>query len=433
MRAHRNVITLTSLSEKSCICRKVNMMVPSKSLIIAGAALCTLGAVSSAQQSGKVYQRYNKPLTTVSLDLETGVVTRGPAVQQQAAGTVSDFSNIDLSGFIAVDTGSCFCAWFDAGVKGHNGNASDLMNNIVFAYCSSAQDVASGGPGGSASIGFYEGYSTGGATPSTTVAAFTINGLPANTGSSSFFGNFNCFFINVGFANLVCFADGQVGYSWKFLDGTGAGTLAQTWPFLSCVQSCSGVQDQGGTGGPNLQDLLIDQYCPPGFLRSTFNFGTVAAGGGSPFYISLSMDMREAADCASTIVSNNGQGINLDVQTAPAAVINAPWSSSVAVNDPANPPNGALVLLFNPNSLAVGPRISLSGGPTTELLIGPAGLAQPCPIALYGGGGGVVCNGTVIPKDFNLIGSNWCTQVVVGTPAAGFTFTNSQCGTVGTF
>ena len=131
---------------------------------------------------------------------------------------------MDLSGFIAVDTGSCFCRWIDSGMKGSAGNASDLMSSIAFAYCSSTQDPASGGPGGPVALGFYEGYTTGGASPSTTVASFTLTGLPSNTGSSSFFGSFNCFLMEVELGALACFADGTIGYSWKFMDGTGPGT-----------------------------------------------------------------------------------------------------------------------------------------------------------------------------------------------------------------
>ena len=110
------------------------MMVPKKSLILAGAALALFGASTSAQsQSGKVFARYNKPLKSVSLDLATGTITRGPAVNNKGATTTVDFNNNDLGGFVGVDTGNCFCEWFDSGVKGFNGNNSDLMNNIVFA------------------------------------------------------------------------------------------------------------------------------------------------------------------------------------------------------------------------------------------------------------------------------------------------------------
>lgn len=238
------------------------MMVPKKSLMLAGAALALFGAASSAQsQSGKIFTRVNKPLKSATLDLATGTMTRGPAVNNRAATTVVDFFNTDLGGFVGVDTGAGFCEWFDAGVKGSlvgdgtalvdSGNLSDLMNSIVFAYCSGALDPNSGGLGGSAKLGFYEGYTTGGGAATTGVASFTLTGLPANTLSGSFFGGFQCYFIRIFFGTLIPFADGPVGYSWKFLD-TGTGTinpfgavLGATFPFLSCVTSCSGVGPDG--------------------------------------------------------------------------------------------------------------------------------------------------------------------------------------------
>lgn len=300
------------------------MMVPKKSLILAGAALALFGASASAQSqaSGKVFSRYNKPLKSVSLDLATGAITRGPAVNNRAATTTVDFNNNDLGGFVGVDTGNGFCEWFDAAVKGFAGNASDLMNNFVFAYCSAMLTPGSGGPGGSVKLGFYEGYTWGGGAPTTTVAAFTLSGLPGNTGSSSFFGGFRCFFINVTFTQMVSFADGPIGYSWKFLDVGTTGSLAGTWPFLSCVVSCSGsllqVDAQGMTD-------VIDEYCPVGTLRATFFFGTASGS-----FTSMSMDVREATDFTATQVSYNAStSPNGDTLSANTAVVGSNWSASI--------------------------------------------------------------------------------------------------------
>src|SRR5439155_9703831 len=170
-------------------------------------ALILLVGVSSSAQShpGKVFMRTGKPLKNVTLDLSTGTVSHLPVVHNKAATTTIDFYNNDLGGFVGIDTGNSFCEWFDAGTKGYAGNGSDLMNDIVFAYCSAALSVNSGGPGGSVKLGFYEGYTVGGGAPTTAVAVFTLTGLPANSASSSFFGGFSCFFIRVFFANLVAF------------------------------------------------------------------------------------------------------------------------------------------------------------------------------------------------------------------------------------
>jgi hypothetical protein len=283
------------------------MMVPKKSLILAGAALALVSASVSAQsQSGKVFMRYNKPLKNVSLDLSTGTVSHGPAVNNKTATTVVDFNNNDLGGFVGVDTGNSFCEWFDAGTKGL-GNTSDLMNDIVFAYCSASLTPGSGGPGGSVKLGFYEGYTLGGGAPTTAVAVFTLTGLPGNSASSSFFGGFSCFFIRVFFANLVAFADGPIGYSWKFLDvGASGFGLAGTWPFLSCVSSCSGTIS-GPADGAGMTDR-IDEYCPVGTLRSSFTFGTfhtTTAGTVISSFTSISMDVREAADLQASAVNYN--------------------------------------------------------------------------------------------------------------------------------
>src|SRR5262245_50028534 len=259
------------------------MMVPKK-LILAGAALALFGASASAQSqaTGTAFTRRNKPLRSASLDLATGTITRGPVSNDRGGTTTADFQNLDFNGFVGVDTGGGACKWFTAGLKGsgsnQSSNASDLMVNIVFAYCSAAKDVNSGGPGGTATLGFYEGYTlTGGAT-TTAVAVFTLSGLPSNTASSSFLGGARCFLLTVNFSNLVAFRDSGIGshqgigYSWTFDDLGTDGVWAATYPFFACMTSCSGMV--GGTDGQGQTDA-IDQYCPPGVaVPFTFTFGT---------------------------------------------------------------------------------------------------------------------------------------------------------------
>lgn len=307
------------------------MMVPNKSLFLAGVALLFAGTATAQSQGEKTsFRRYTGPLNTVDLDLESGVVTRGPVVQQRVGGTSSTFSNIDLGGFVGADTGSCACEWYDAGVK--SGGASTYVSGFVFAYCSSATDPLSGGPGGSASMFFNSGYTLGGSglglpANGTDLARVLVTGLPANTACSSFFGGFRCFFITIRFAATFCLPDGNIGYGWKFVDMGTPGVLAKTFPFLSCVQSCTGP----GADGLGMVDM-VDQYCPPGFLLSTFSFGTTANGG---YFTSVSMDIREAASTgalasASYVTSNAailfdnggtlGVGPNIGDPTQPYAV-----------------------------------------------------------------------------------------------------------------
>jgi hypothetical protein len=403
------------------------MMVPKKSLILAGAALAMLGASSSAQsQSGKVFARYTKPLSSVSLDLATGTITHGPAVNDRAATTVVDFANNDLGGFVGVDTGGGACEWIDAGTKGNvSGNASDLMNNVVFAYCSAKLTPASGGVGGSVQLGFYEGYTVGGPgpVPSTGVGLFNLTGLPGNTASSSFVNQgFRCFFINLTFANLVAFADGNIGYSWQFTDLGTTGLYAATFPFLSCVQSCSGT----GPDGQGMVDL-VDQYCPPGSLTATFSFGTTPQGS---YFTSISMDVREAADVEAVATSWNSQGINVDSLSSNAITVGGSWTLAVTVNDVhaagatqpmsykirANCINGA-----NANS-------PLGGRPVELLTSGAIALAG---VGTHGPVGGTYAFPSVpIAASIDYVCLQWSVQATV--VGGGFAdLTNARCGQVG--
>ena len=90
------------------------------------------------------------------------------------------------------------------------------------------------------------------------VAVFTLTGLPGNSASSSFFGGFTCYFINVTFGSLVAFADGPMGWSWKFVDVGLSGLLGGTWPFLSCTVSCSATVGQ--VDGQGMTDLVDEGW-----------------------------------------------------------------------------------------------------------------------------------------------------------------------------
>src|SRR5262245_59896167 len=118
----------------------------SKSLALFGFALAVLVHTAGAQvHKTKVLRRAPAPRTSVTLDLATGVYTRGPVVHDRAGSTIADFQNLDAfdgSGFgwLSVDTGGGSCRWFSSAAKGRaahqSQNASDLMTSVEFAYCS---------------------------------------------------------------------------------------------------------------------------------------------------------------------------------------------------------------------------------------------------------------------------------------------------------
>jgi len=404
--------------------------------------LASLAAVDQAQSSPSrtTFARYGRPLRSATLDLGTGTVTRAPVPRDRSASTVVDFANNDLGGFTGVDSGNGFCEWIQAGTKGGAGNTSDLMNSIVFAYCSSKLSAQSGGPGGSVVLGFYEGYTTGGATPTTTVAALTLTGLPANTGSSSFFGGFRCFFIRIVFQDLVCYRDGPIGYSWRFTDsGTGVinplgAAFAGTWPFLACSSSCSGG---GGGGGPAVNG--IDRYCPPGTFLSTFTFGTVSGS-----FSSISMDIEEVTDAPSTVMNFNSATFpNPDLLTADAATVGQPWTATLTQGfnraasqwvlyfgtSKVNPPNGVPVPLLMAG-LNFGPS---KAGKMILCALNTNGVSIVTPHTGVLGSTSTTAPVT-IPKQLGLVCNEWCSQaIVLGaiTGAGNARMSSMVAGTVG--
>ena len=309
------------------------MMVPKKSLALTGAALFALGALAGAQNQSK-FTRVSKKLNTVNMDLATGKVAKGPQIADQAITTTTDLPNLDLGGFIGVDTGGGFCKWIDSAAKGSGAMGtgpvpSDLVTNFVFAYCSSRLDVASGGTGGTMTWSFYPSHTTGANHPATSDAStFTLTGLPSNTAEGAVFAQIACFFLNITFGSTpLALADGQIGYAWTFEDLDTVGVFAATFPFLSCVTSCSG----SGPDGVNMDDL-VDQYCPPAVGAvplATFSFGTTMFGG---YFTSINIDMREL-DVAATVStyqgSTPGSIVNPDGLTTTPVIIGSTWSATV--------------------------------------------------------------------------------------------------------
>ncbi len=329
------------------------MMVPKKSLFLAGAALVCLGAVPGAQKGGKAtYRRVTQPLKPVTLDLDTGTLTRGPRVFKSNHATEIAIDNGDRAGFVGVDTGPGApngpCEWIDPANKnigGRAGGATGLLDSFVFAYCSSALDPNSGGPGGAVCIGFRTGYTYGtgargaGSGPTgTDVGTFSFTGLPANTNCSSIFGGFSCFLITITFGNTpLCFGGDGVGptesnvsWSWQFKDLGTDGVLAKTFPFLGCVASCSNgpgtIPNNPARDGVGMVNQ-VDQYCPAGTILSSFSFGSVnQTNQGVAGFTSVDLGSLEASSvtCGLTTTvavapSNQGKTTTL-TEILPAAI-----------------------------------------------------------------------------------------------------------------
>ena len=334
-----------------------------KILIDAILLACLLVSSATAQgSSGATAQATTVVPRPVHLDLATGTLTRGTPPVDRAGTLVSEYGSQWTSGYIANAPGNGATEFISAGLKGHAGNASDLVARAQLAYWSVKQDPSLGGPGGSVRLGFYEGYTPGGATPTTTVAVFTLTGLPGNSASSSFPAGLRSYFLTLDFGTALSFADGPIGYSWRFIDTDLGGVDGGTGPFLSCVLSCSGGgPDAFGQMGPH------DIYSPPGTLVAPF-----------PVSVTESMELFEIGDFAATVAPVVGDGVNQDVLTAAPAVIGQPWSVTLTIPGGAHHhgPGGPFVLRVRTSAIN-GPTFNspLGGRPTEALIAGPL-LAQ---------------------------------------------------------
>jgi len=391
--------------------------------LLAAAVLAALAAVPEAQTARVKFLRVNRPVKSASLDLATGTITRGRAVHERVGSTIADFTNLDLGGFVGIETGGGACEWIDAGAKGSSSNASDLVSELVFTYCTSLADPVSGGPGGSVLLGFYEGYATGGPAPTTAVAFFNLTGLPGHTANCSVISMpigtcGSCFSVSVLLDDCIAFADGPIGYSWRFVDFGTTTVLAGTFPFLSCVQSCSGV-------GPDAQGMvdLIDQYCPPGGPANTFTFGTTPQGS---YFTSIAMEIREVTDAEASAASWNSQGINTDVLSSSAIAIGSTWETAIALghaHGAAGPTN------INVRTSCInGPNLVSPTGHPFELLIGgPLNLVRT---DAHDGTSADYEPDFAVPCDVSLVGLAWAAQgTVLGGGRADLT--TARCGVVG--
>jgi hypothetical protein len=404
----------------------------------------------------KLYKRASLPMGQAQLDLGTGAYTRGPVVNDRACTTITDFRNPDSFdgagvGWLSVDTGGGSCRWFSNAAKGfganQSSNLSDLMDQIRFSYCSSALDVGWGGPGGAATLGFYEGYTVFGGAPTTAAVVLSLTGMPAHTTSSSFLGPDSCYTLTVKFPSLLPFADNVfMGYSWRFDDVGTDGVLGATYPFLACVVSCSGlsIATQGTAGGVGTNPLalgedgqgmldVIDQFCSSPAVSATFTFGTVAPAFAPTTRTSMNMHMiAEAQDLASTAVSYNATLTpNSDILTATNAIVGTNWTATLT-RVPVTGIGWFTVWLFASQT----PPAGLAPPPlhVGRRLVAGINYIPPFPT----GGFFAPHNGTtgsvtyLIPPDCILINLPWAAQART-SPGGLFELSSAVKGVVGTF
>jgi hypothetical protein len=358
-----------------------------------------LASSAAAQASGGVtLQSTTVAPRSAHLDLATGAVTRGAPPVDRAGTLVSEYGGSGLGGFLANAPGNGATEFISAGIKGHAGNASELVSRMRFAYWTVKQDPSGGGPGGSVRLGFYEGYTPGGATPTTTVAVFTLTGLPGNTASSTFPAGLAAYFLTLDMAAPLSFADGPIGYSWRFIDTDLGGVDGGTGPFLVCVNSCSGASagpDAVGQIGPH------DIYSPPGTLVAPF-----------PFPVTQSMELLEIRDFTATVGPVVGDGVNQDFLTATPAIIGQPWSVTLAIPGGAHGhgTSGSFVVRVRTTAIN-GPTFNspVGGRPTEALIAGP--LLGQFVGAHNGSLGAIVVPG--IPISIGLVDSPWAAQATV--------------------
>lgn len=383
------------------------MMVPKKSLFFAGATLLCMSTAFAQNTSKKVSRVSNKVMNTATVDLQTGVITRGPAIKQKAAAgssTATSVNNNDFAGFIGIDSGENGlngpCEWFSSVQKGTGatGGQSTYLSSYFFTYCGIAQDLNSGGPGTSVTMNFWDGFTNGAGSVAgnqgTNVGSVTVTGLPGNTGITGW--------LTGGFAACVAFIvgvdvsggapiilpDSNIAVSFLFTNLDGNGVLGDTCTFLSCIASCSSA---GGVDNFGMIDV-IDNYCGGAFFTS-FSFVT-----GGPFttsFTSVSFVLREVVplDASDSVTTNNGPAM---CNTSTLTSVQAPFIGGGAwiQNVNCGGIGGALTVAFG-SFAPINPAVCGSSS-TGDFLVNPT-IGRIAPLTSSGLRAGASINLTLTP------------------------------------
>jgi hypothetical protein len=240
----------------------------------------------------------------------------------------------------------------------------------------------------------------------TAVAVLTLTGLPANSVSSSFNGTFSCYFVTVHFADLVPFADGPIGYSWKYLDVGTDGLLAGTFPFLASAGSCSGttpITDALGQAPYTCCSFQAADVYLNGVLRIILTFAPYCI----PF--ALGIDIHEAADQVATASPFTGDGINADTLSASSAIVGQAWSAQVVLGH-GHGASGVVALNLRTGTINGPNFVSPIGGRLTELLI--AGPLLASLMTTHDGTSTPTIHANV-PLQFGVLCRPWAAQATV--------------------
>ncbi len=123
------------------------------------------------------------------------------------------------------------------------------------------------------------------------------------------------------------------------------------------------------------------------------------------------INVSPCATPATVPIPYNGQGINVPVLTA--IPVTVPGTFTATLSPLGHPAPGLAIVLVRQTALLAGPRITLGGGPLTELLVANPFYANLGPLAHAGGGGPSVVVTTPIPASPALCGVPWAAQAVV--------------------
>ena len=336
-----------------------------KLLVSSALVMTALSAVGTAQQEkGSPVSVSGQP-QHASLDMATGVVTRG--AQEKAAGLVITWANTDYSGWTSWATVPSE-EWLDWGTITAT-SGSDIVGEFQFAYGTTVLDTTAGGPGANLCTSFYSGAvgwcaeSGLGIMPD---AQYCWSGLPGTTSTAVIAGWIITVDLTGGFE--FQFGPGAFGFTESFTD-------LNTGPLLCYAGSAAAGFDANG------QEDGFDVYVPDmaSGTCTTYWFGGVPDNYSSWWLYIATADGSSAATCGFYC----GSGVNANgFVVSSNAVLGGTFVGSIT---PAGANVGAFLAAFStPLTLLTGwgeILVNIADG-NGELLGMPTAFGNPAVIAL---------------------------------------------------